>query len=233
MKILKTYIYIFSLLFLLHINVFGQSVGIAPSSLTITPNFTVLNTGTIAVLGDFKNTGTVSLTGTVTVNMAINTSTNTTPNYVFRNSSSYTVSAFSPLATKAFYVQDNASATNQYKVNGSGTTVVVWPVFNGTTSTTSDSAFTSIIVIMPNFINEYNTFENEILKISNPISQNIVLVYNELTYKVVELLNINGQVVQIINDHTLKVELLSKGLYYLNYYNSKTNKIITKKIVIE
>jgi hypothetical protein len=49
-----------------------SSIGIVPSSVTISPSDTVIDGTTIFVYGSFANTGTVSLTGTVTVNMAIN-----------------------------------------------------------------------------------------------------------------------------------------------------------------
>ncbi len=227
----------FSCLFLLILTIqyqlIGQSVGIAAGSVTMSPTFSVLNTGTINVSGSFKNTGTISLTGTVTVNMAVNTSTNTTPNYVFRNASTYTVSAFAANATKFFSIQDVASGSNQYRVDGNGTTVVVWPVFNSNNSTISDSGFTSILVVMPNFIDEYDEFEAEVLKISNPIFQNVELVYNSTVYKEVLLVDVFGKVVQIINNCYLKTELLNKGLYYLNFHNSIDNRIITKKIMIQ
>lgn len=99
MKISFNYFFIFSL-FIQGV-LFSQTagVGISAGSLTITPSFSVINTGITTVNGSFKNKGTLTLTGTVTVNMAINTSTTSTPNYVFRTSSSYSVTTFALLAT--------------------------------------------------------------------------------------------------------------------------------------
>lgn len=122
---------------------------------------------------------------------------------------------------------------NQYKVDGSGTTVVVWPIFNSDLAAIHDSAFTSIIVVMPNSIDEYNQFESEILKIKNPISQNIELKCDTTIYRKVYLLDVTGRMVQIVQNNVLNIALLSKGLFYLNFYNSENGKVLTKKNLIE
>jgi hypothetical protein len=210
-----------------------SSIGIVPGSVSISPSDTVVDGTTIFVFGSFVNTGSVSLTGTVVVNMAIDTSSNSMPTYVFRNFSTYSVTAFAPSAVQSFSITDVASGTNQYKTNGNGTTVVVWPVFNGNISTTSDSAKKTIVVHLSNSIDDLALFENDILKIKNPISQNVELKYDNLIYQIVALTNINGQTVQIIQNNTLNVTLLSKGLYYLNFYNAPSGKCVTKKIIID
>lgn len=217
------------------VNLKSQSlIGIASDTLFVAPNDTVVDGTTIFVSGSFKNTGSVFLTGTVIVKMAINTSTTSTPAYVLRDSSNvYSVVGFSPTATSTFVITDVASSANQYKTNGNGTTVVVWPVFSGNNSTTSDSAKTTIFVNLSNRIEDLAHFENDILKIKNPISQNVELKYDNLIYQTVDLTNGDGQVVQVIQNNTLNVTMLSKGLYFLNFYNSRSGKIVTKKIIIE
>lgn len=210
-----------------------SSVGIVPGSISIFPNDTVLSGTPITVYGSFANTGTVSLSGTVVVNMAIDTSSNTIPTYILRNFTTYSVTAFASSAVQSFTITDTASGTNQYKTNGNGTTVVVWPVFNGNSSTTSDSSKTTIVVHLSNGIEDLARFENDILKIKNPISQNVELKYDNLIYQTVALTNIDGQFVQVIQNNTLNVTMLSKGLYFLNFYSTQSGKIITKKIIIE
>jgi hypothetical protein len=143
------------------------------------------------------------------------------------------VSAFNPTSIQGFTLTDVASGTNQYQTNGNGTTVVVWPVFNGDNSTTSDSTKTNIVVHLSNGIEDLARFENDILKMKNPISQTMELNYDHLIYRNVDLRNIEGQVVQVIQNNTLNVTLLNIGLYFLNFYNTESGKIITKKIIIE
>lgn len=210
-----------------------SSIGIVPGSVNISPSDTVVDGTPITVYGSFVNTGTVSLSGTVVVNMAIDTSSNTVPTYILRNFSTYSVTAFASAAVQSFTITDTASGTNQYKTNGNGTTVVVWPVFNGNINTTSDSSKKTIVVHLSNSIDDLVRFENDILKIKNPISQNVELKYDNLIYQTVELTNSDGQVVQIIQNNILNVTLLSKGLYFLSFYNTHSGKRVTKKIIID
>ena len=209
---------------------YGQgSLGI--SSMTITPSGTITSGTGITVQGSFVNTGTLTLAGTVTVNLAINTSTTSTPNYVLRNSATYTVSSFTTSSTHTFVLTDVASGANQYIVDGNGTTVVVWPVM--TNVTTSDSSKKVIFVNVPAGQDELAAFGQELLKIRNPVSQNIVLNYDDLIYRRVELMNAQGQVVQLISDKTLQVDFLSPGIYYLNFHQEGTGRIVTKKLLLE
>lgn len=231
---LKKICYIIFILNFIGLSIKSQSsVGIVPGSVTISPSDTVIDGTTIFVYGSYVNTGIVSLTGTVTVKMAINTSTTTVPFYIMRDSMFYAISALNPTSTQSFTLTDVASGANQYRTNGNGTTVVVWPVFNGDNSTTSDSAKKTIFVHLLNGIEDLARFENDILKMKNPISQTVELNYDHLIYRNVDLRNLEGQVVQVIQNNTLNVTLLSKGLYFLNFYNTESGRTITKKIIIE
>lgn len=205
------------------------SLGI--TGLSILPSGTVINTSTISAQGSFVNTGALTLAGSVTVNLAINTSTNSTPVYVIRNSATYTVSSFTTSSTHTFVITDVASGANQYRVDGNGTTVVVWPVMSNVS--TSDSAKTTLYVQMPAGIEDLAAFEQDLLKIENPVYHNISLKYDELIYRNVELLNAQGQVVQIIQNKTLYVNLLSPGIYYLNYHRTGSGRVVIKKLLIE
>lgn len=205
------------------------SLGI--TGLAISPSGTVINASTITAQGSFVNTGAITLTGTITINLAINTSTNSTAVYVIRNSVPYTVTSFTPSSTHTFVVTDVASGANQYHVDGNGTTVVVWPVMSN--ASTSDSAKTTLYVQLPNGIEELAAFEQDLLKIENPLHHNVTLNYDELMYRSVELLNAQGQVVQVIQNKTLYVNLLSPGIYYLNYHHTGSGRIVTKKLLIE
>ena len=130
-------------------------------------------------------------------------------------------------------MNDVASGANQYMTNGNGVGVVVWPIFNDDNATINDSAFTIVYVTMPNDINDFDPFEKQIVNIQNPLSQSIVLNYDELIYQNIELLDASGRIVRVIKNKKLEVNLLDKGLYYLNFYNKKEHKIITKKLLIE
>jgi hypothetical protein len=205
------------------------SLGI--SSLTISPSGTVTNASTITAQGSFVNTGTLTLAGTVTVNLAINTSTTSTPVYVIRNSATYTVSSFTTATTHTFAITDVASGANQYRIDGNGTTVVVWPVMSNAAA--SDSGKVTVYVQVPNSLEDLAAFEQEILKIENPLYHNLTLKYDELLYRTVELLNAQGQVVQVIQNKTLDISLLSPGMYYLNYHHQRSGRIVSKKLLIE
>ena len=241
MKILKMiffkntiYSFWLSLLILFGVIIKGQnSVGIVPS-LTISPTTSVVNTSTYSVNGYYQNTGNTTLTGSLTINLAINTSTNTTPNYVFRTSVNYYINSFTPSSIDPFSITDNASDANQYFIDGNGTTVVVWPVFSYDNSTIHDSASTVVLVVADQVnVKEIQEFENNPLKISNPIVDNVQIEYDDLIYKNVVVTDINGREIQIVRDKKFNIALLSKGLYYLNFYNSQSNKVITKKVLIE
>ena len=209
------------------------SVGIA-GTLTISPGYTVSNGTPISVSGNFYNNSSVPLTATVVVNLAINTSTAAIPNYVFRNSSSYSVAALAAGATHTFNITDVASTANQYQTDGNGTTVVVWPYVSGMgCSSTNDSVFTKVYIDLQAGLKEIEEFENHVLKIENPVSQSIILHYDQLIYRKVELVDINGKVIENIRDAHLNASGLAKGLYYLNFYNSETERVVVKKILVQ
>jgi hypothetical protein len=208
-------------------------VGIA-GTVTITPSNTVANSTPVSFTGYFKNNSSAPLTATVVVNLAINTSTAAIPNYVFRNSSTYTVTALTAGGTHTFNISDVVSTANQYQTDGNGTTVVVWPYVSGTGSvSTSDSAFTVVYINTQAGVEEINEFESTLLKIENPVSKTVILQYDPLIYRKVELVDINGKVVETIENSCLTISGLAKGLYYLNYHNSRTGRVVVKKILVQ
>lgn len=208
------------------------SLGIV-GSLTVSPSFTVTNGTTIYVAANIKNTGTVTLNGTIGLKLNIDISTTTTPNYFFRAVAYFNVSGFAPNAIITQTVSDVAANYNQYKTDGNGVTVVVFPIFNGDATTTSDSVKTTVYVTLLNGIEDVENFEAKILKIRNPVTELTYLNYSEELYQKVELLNVMGKTIQIIEDKKLDASSLSKGLYYLNFWNSKTHQVVTKKIIVE
>lgn len=220
--------------------VHGQvSVSILPGSLNILPSNTVNNSSTFTVQGTVVNTGTAAITGTVTLKMAINTSTTSTPAYVFRTSSSYPVSTFQPSASQNFSLADIASSSNQYNTGivpgtGNGTTVVVWPVLSlpdGSTIVITDSVYDEIFVIVPDNVEDL-MMEKSLIKIKNPVSQTLELVYNALLYRV-ELKDMDGRFVKTIDGYELNTSGLAKGMYYLSFHNLKSGNVLTRKVVIE
>lgn len=226
-------LFLSAIMIVLHFSTRAQvSLGVV-GSLTVSPSFTVANGTTIYVAANIKNTGTVTLNGTVGLKLNIDISTTSTPNYVFRAVAYFNVSGFAPNAIITQTVSDVAANYNQYKTDGNGVTVVVFPVFNGDSNTTSDSVTTTVYVTLLNGIDDVKAFEAELLKIKNPISQVTYLNYDEQLYSKVELLNVMGDVVVHVTDNTLDVSALSNGLYYLNFYNSKTHQVVTKKILVE
>jgi hypothetical protein len=230
----KKYILPFIALISICFSLNGQtSVGIA-GTVTITPSNTVTNSTPVSFIGNFKNTGGAPLTATVVVNLAINTSTAALPNYVFRNSSTYAVTALAAGGTHTFSISDVVSTANQYQTDGNGTTVVVWPYIVGTGSvSTSDSAFTTVFIDLQSGVEEEREFESTLLKIENPVTKTVTLQYDQLIYCKVELMDLNGKVVRTIDAGCLNIPGLAKGLYYLNCYNSKTGRVVVKKILIQ
>lgn len=202
-------------------------------SLTVSPSFTVTNGTTIYVACNIKNVGTTTLNGTIGLKMAIDISTTATPNYVFRAVSYFNVTNFAPNAIVTQTVSDVAANYNQYKTDGGGVTIVVWPIYNGDNSTASDSLTGTIYVTLANGIDDIENFETEVLKIRNPVAELTYLNYNEALYQKVELLNVMGKTIQVIDNKKLDTSSLSKGLYYLNFWNSKTHQVVTKKIIVE
>lgn len=220
---------------------YGQlSVGIVPGSLTVLPSHTITNLSTFSVQGTVVNTGSVPITGTVTLNMAINVGSAVTPSYVFRSSTSYVLNSFSPAASQLFSVNDVASSSNQYVITsvspgaGNGTTVVVWPVLtlsNGNVIEMTDSVYDEVFVVLPANVEDL-VMEKELIRVKNPVSHHIDLNYNTTLYTV-ELLNATGQSVRTICGRMVDVSGLETGIYYLSFYNVKSGKCITRKILIE
>lgn len=227
------FIKIIALVCVVHFNLHSQAVLSVIGSLSVAPSNTVTNGTTIYVSCNIKNVSANSLTGTVGLKMALNIGTLSSPNYVFRAVNYFNINGFPPNAITTQTVSDVAANYNQYKTDGGGVVVVVWPVFNGDNSTTADTALTMVYVTLGNGLNDIKDFEAQVLKIQNPISQNTYLNYDTEIYKSVELKNALGELVQVIDDKVLNVQLLSKGLYYLSFYNHKRNSMVTKKIIVE
>lgn len=100
-------------------------VSINGGTVQITPSYTINNGTSFSVTGSLKNVSTYSVTNTVHVHLAIDTSSTSTPKYEIRSTHTYSVTNFLPSQTFTFDVSDVGSDANKYKVNGNGTTVVV------------------------------------------------------------------------------------------------------------
>ncbi len=210
-------------------------VGISGSTLSVSPSNTVTNGTTVTVTGSVVNAGTTTITGALHVNLAIDTSSTSTPKYALHSTATYSVFNFAPAATQTFVLTDVVSNTNQYRVTGNGTTVIVWPVSGVITNTitTKDSART-IIYISPTGANSIKEFEASPIYLKNPVSETIILNYDHSVYDRVELINMNGEIVlNAITDTTLLVSNCSKGLYFLRFYNKNKIGSVTKKVLIE
>ncbi|MBI3520814.1 MAG: hypothetical protein HY062_15865 [Bacteroidetes bacterium] len=206
-------------------------VGIQSQTVFVVPGYTVTNGTSILVGGSFKNTGSVPLTGTITVNLAIDTSSFATPKYSILTSTNLVVSNFSQGSSQSFTIGTTASGANNFKVNGNGTTVVVWPVIGTNNQTTSDSAFTKVTVISPTKVRELQNTDD--IFIANPINTNVSLTYDESIYKSPDIFDLNGkEIPNIIIDKTIYCEKLAKGIYYVKFYNIKTDTYLIRKIVV-
>ena len=210
--------------------------GIKNNTVSVAPGYTVSNGTNITVTGEITNIGVMPITDNVHVNLAIDTSTTTTPKYYWRSTHSYPVSNFLAGSTFSFSISDMAAVANSYK--GGGTTIVVWTKVGfptDTTTTTIDSVKTTLYIIaVPVGLNELNEFENSDIKLQNPIHENMQLNYDETIYTKVELLSLNGQsTLALIESKALSINHLSKGMYLLRFYDYKTQTYITKKMIIE
>lgn len=225
-----------ALFFLLHfISVKAQSVGILGGTLTASPSNTVSDGTSVSIYGMVKNTGSVTITDYLHLNLAIDTSSTATPKYYWRSTVTYSVTNFAPGATHTFVVTDVASAANNYKVGGNGTTVIVWPIAGAVTNsvTTHDTARTIIFIAVPD-INGIEEFEALPILLKNPVSENVILNYNESVYERVELIDMQGKCVEnAIRENILQVTDCSKGLYFLRFYNRNKTAVVTKKLLIE
>ena len=214
-------------------------VGIYNHTISISPSYTVNNNTNISVIGQVVNTSTANLTGTIHVNMAIDTSSTSTPKYYLRSTMSYPVTNLLPGASINFSVNDISAGTNGYKIAGNGTTVVAWPIIGALTDslTCADSAFANIYILpLTQGINELELLEQQLQNLPNPLTQSIQFTNTENW--TIELIDMNGKAIEILNDsstklsnHKLEISNYSEGLYLLSFTNKKGNKV-TKKIII-
>ncbi len=206
-------------------------VGIANTTVQVSPSYTLISGSTFSVSGSVVNTGTTTISNTIHVHMAIDTSTTSTPKYYLRSTRSYSVTNFLLLQTLAFSVSDVANNANGYKVNGGGTTVVIWAVvgFPTNDTTTYDSVKTSIYVLpLPQNIHhleELNRFLNEV---PNPINQPILFT-NSNSWSV-EIVDVRGKVVALKNSILTPSDFVN-GCYLLKFKNER-GFIISKKVII-
>lgn len=204
-------------------------VGIYNQTISISPNYTISNNTNITVSGQVINTSTTNITGTIHVNIAIDTSSNSTPKYVWRSTMSYPVTNLTPNGTFFFNVNDNASNVNGYKVAGNGTTVVAWPVVGlpNDSLTCSDSAFSNVYILP--LIQHIEELDNLLKQIPNPLAQDIQFV-NASSWHI-DLIDVQGHIVEIQNSKLI-IQNFSKGVYFLRIRN-ENGEVLIKKIIIE
>lgn len=233
------------LFFILLIFAFGLKaqtlVSIRNATVLITPGYTLSNVTSFTVSGSVKNAGTTTINADVHVNVAIDTSSTSTPKYYLRSTHSYTLTNFLPGTDFPFLLSDVASNTNGYKVAGNGTTVVIWAVvgFPTNTTTTLDSAKTNLYIPgSPTGMEEKSFLENNPVYIQNPVTDQLILRYNHQEYKRVDMTDGNGKTVGLIWDAAstaipefmVNVCHLPYGIYYIRFYYDAG--IITKKIIV-
>lgn len=232
---MKIKTHLLSLLLFASSIIVGQTkVSINNSTVSVSPSYTLNNGTAISAMGQVKNTGTATITGNVHVNMAIDTSSTSIPKYYKRSTATTPVVGFAPNAIFNFTVTDVADGGNGYKIAGNGTTIVIWSVVGLSTDTTTslDSAFTNVYVIDLTSIDNWQDFENNILSIQNPLTENIQLIYNKAIYTSLQLANVQGKCFNsAIKQDYLDISTLAKGLYYLTFINTK-GEPFTKKIMI-
>lgn len=218
---------------------FGQVlVGVHNHTIAISPSYTVANNTTITVTGEIANLGTASINNNLHVHMAIDTSSTSVPKYYLRITRTYSTSNFLPAQTFTFSLTDIASTSNSYKVSGNGgSTIIVWATVGvpSASITTADSAFANVaIIVVPQGLHDLIKFESDAIIFPNPSSDIIKLEYDETIYTKVELSSVNSQApIILINNKTFAIDYLSKGVYVLRFFNSKTETFITKKLIIE
>lgn len=209
----------------------AQLVGVYNQTVSISPSYTISNNNTFTVTGEAVNSGTTIINGSVYVNLAIDTSSTSTPKYYTRKTVGYPVSNFMPNATFTFSISDVGSGNNNYKVNGNGTTVIVWVSADLPNDTLSvkDTA-SAIVFVTPDLLSllEFSVLQEELAKLPNPVSENILLK-NTQGFKI-ELIDMNGKTVDNLSN---KISFLnySKGLYLLRFRHLN-GKNILKKIII-
>lgn len=215
-------------------------VGIYNHTISISPSFTVNNNTSITVSGQVVNLGTTPFTGDIHVNIAIDSSSTSTPKYYWRSTMSYPVVNFPPNGILLFNVSDIASDNNGYKVAGNGTTVVAWPIAGSLSDslTGNDSAFVNVYILpLAQSVNELELLEKQLQNLPNPLTQSIHFTNTENW--AVELIDMNGKAIEILNDsstklsnHKLEISNYSKGLYLLHFKNKNGNSV-SKKIIIQ
>lgn len=213
----------------------AQTVGIFASSLTVVPSNTVANGTSVSIYGKVINNGSTAITNYLHLNYAIDTSTTATPKYYWRSTVTYSVTNFVPGATHTFVVSDVASTANLYKVGGNGTTVIVWPIVGAVTNTasTTDSAKDVIYIPDPASIG-IQEFEQTPVLLKNPLDENTLLDYDQAVYSRVELVSIDGKVMeQAVKDRVLMATSCPKGIYFLRFYRRHGTGFIAKKVVIQ
>lgn len=206
-------------------------VGIANTTVQVSPSYTLITGSSFSITGSVVNSGTTAISNNIHVHMAIDTSTTSTPKYYLRSTHSYSVTNFLPLQTLAFSVSDVADNTNAYKVNGGGTTVVIWAVvgFPTNDTTTYDSVKTSIYVLpLPQNIHNLEEVNRVLNELPNPINQPILFIKSQGW--TIELIDLNGKSILIKNQCLIPQDFVN-GCYLIKFIN-ETGIVISKKIII-
>lgn len=165
------------------------------------------------------------------VNLAIDTSSTSTPKYYTRKTVGYPLSNFMPNATFTFSISDVGSGNNNYKVNGNGTTVIVWVSADLPNDTLSvkDTA-SAIVCVTPDLLSlrEFSLLKQELAMIANPVSEHILLKDTQ-GFKI-ELIDMHGKTVDSLSN---KISFLNyaKGMYILRFTHFGGTEIL-KKIVV-
>ena len=231
-------------LLLLNINISAQtSVGIYNYTIAVIPNYTLVSGSNFSVTGSVINTGNTSITNNVHVNLGIDTSSTTTLKYVWRSTTTYSVTNLLPNSTFTFNVTDMGDPANGYKTNGNGTTIIIWPIIASITNTASvsDTAKAIIFITLPNTLNDVKAFENSVLILQNPAKGMLNVKCSILNEPLlIELRDANGALllkenISSLNNSqyfTFNIQHFPLGIYYLSFDNKNSHKTITKKIII-
>ncbi len=213
-------------------------VGVYNSTFAISPSYTVSNNTSFTLTGMAINVGTVTINSNVHANMAIDTSSfSGIKKYYWRKTVSYPVTNFLPNATFNFAITDVASDVNGYKVDGGGTTVIVWFSVGLPEDVLScaDTAMNTIYVLpTTQNLQEFQALENELKSMVNPITENIEFI-NAQGWKI-ELIDVTGKTCEISKfdihsgNNQLKISNYAKGLYLLKFTNDNGMQI-AKKII--
>ncbi len=217
----------------------AQSVGIYNQTVSISPSYTLGSGSTFSAIGSVVNTGSNSFSNKIDVYLAIDTSSTSTPKLAYRSTTTYSVTNFAPGQTFSFSVSDVITPANGYKVNGGGTTVIIWPIVGSVTNTisTNDSVFTYVFIDLTSGLNDINSPLNDIF-IQNP-SHSVIEIdasKTKLLNIYVELISSEGQVITTkeINGQLNSINLphLQNGMYFLRFIDRQTQNKLTKKIII-